>query len=207
MNNTSVESYLSEGCGRCELFRTPACKVHRWRPVLEAARAVVLEAGVTEAMKWGSPCYTLDGKNVAMLGALKESVMLGFFKGAALADPTGLLESPGPNSRFMRQLRFTSVDEVAARRAAIRSLIEQAMALERAGGRFVPAPVDETLPAELAARLDADPGLRAAFDALTPGRRRSHMLYIADAKKAETRAARVERCLPWIIAGKGYNER
>jgi uncharacterized protein YdeI (YjbR/CyaY-like superfamily) len=49
--------------------------------------------------------------------------------------------------------------------------------------------------------------LRAAFDALTPGRRRSHILYIADAKKAETRAARVDRCLPSITAGQGYNER
>ena len=121
MNRTSVDAYLRDGCGRCAHYRTPACKVRAWTPVLEALRAIAQASGLTETMKWGSPCYTLAGKNVLMAVAFKESCALQFFKGAALVDDAGLLESPGPNSRFGRFLRFLSVAEVKARRAVASS--------------------------------------------------------------------------------------
>jgi len=38
----------------------------RWRAELEALRAILLGSGLTEELKWGQPCYTLDGKNVAL---------------------------------------------------------------------------------------------------------------------------------------------
>ena len=72
MNRESVDAYLRDGCGRCEHYRTPACKVHLWTEALVALRQVVLEAGLEETMKWGSPCYTLGGKNVAMVVAQKD---------------------------------------------------------------------------------------------------------------------------------------
>ncbi len=207
MNRTSVDAYLRDGCGRCVHYRTPACKVRTWTPVLEALRAIAQASGLTETMKWGSPCYTLAGKNVLMVVAFKESCALQFFKGAALVDDAGLLESPGPNSRFGRFLRFRSVAEVTARRAVATRLIEQAMALERAGTKVVGAAAPEPVPDELARRLAADPALGRAFAALTPGRRRSHVLHISGAKQPETRARRVERCAPDILAGRGFNER
>ncbi len=61
--------------------------------------------------------------------------------------------------------------------------------------------------AELAGRLATDARLRRAFEALTPGRRRSHILHIGGAKQSETRARRVEKCAPVILAGRGFNER
>ena len=48
------------------------------------------------------------------------------------------------------------------------------------------------LPDDLAAALEAA-GLRAAFDALPPGRAKEHVRTVVDAKKAETRARRVEK--------------
>ncbi len=30
MNTTSVDAYLQDGCGRCEHYKTPQCKVHNW---------------------------------------------------------------------------------------------------------------------------------------------------------------------------------
>jgi uncharacterized protein YdeI (YjbR/CyaY-like superfamily) len=78
-------------------------------------------------------------------------------------------------------------------------------ALERAGAKVAPTPL-EPIPEELQRRLDADPALRRAFDALTPGRRRSHALHVAGAKQAETRERRVDRCAPVILAGRGFNE-
>ena len=207
MNNTSVDSYLQDGCGRCEHYKTPACKVHLWTNALVGLRELLLSSGLVEEMKWGSPCYTLGGKNVVMLMSFRESCALQFFKGAALVDDEGLLESPGPNSRFGRFLKFRSIEEVLARKAVTRRLVEQAILLERAGKQVVVASAPEPVPVELEQRLEADADLRRAFEALTPGRRRSHILHISGAKQSETRARRVDRCAPEILAGRGFNER
>jgi uncharacterized protein YdeI (YjbR/CyaY-like superfamily) len=62
------------------------------------------------------------------------------------------------------------------------------------------------LPEELAAKLDKTPALKRAFRALTPGRQRSHSIYIGQAKQAKTREARAEKCAQQILMGKGFNE-
>ncbi len=207
MNTTSVDAYLRDGCGRFEKYQTPACKVHKWTKALVALRALVLECGLTEEMKWGSPTYTLDGKNVVMIASFVDRCVLQFFKGAALEDPDSVLESPGENSRFVRFLPFRTEAEVMARRAVARRLVEQAIALERAGVEVEPEGAPEPVPAELAERLAADPALARAFAALTPGRRRSHVLHVSGAKQSETRARRAERCAADILAGRGFHER
>ncbi|MBX7098721.1 MAG: YdeI/OmpD-associated family protein [Myxococcaceae bacterium] len=207
MNTTSVDAYLRDGCGRCEKYRTPACKVHLWARPLEALRALVLESELVEEMKWGSPCYTLGGKNVLMIASFKEYCALQFFKGAALEDPDGVLESAGPNSQHVRFIKFRSGQDVAARKKAAKRLVAQAIELERAGGKVAPRSTPDAVPEELARRLAAQPALRRAFDALTPGRRRSHVLHVSGAKQAETRERRVDRCAEAILAGRGFNER
>lgn len=203
----NVDVYLRDGCGRCEHVRTPACKVLRWTAPLEVLRALLLRAGLEEAIKWGQPCYTLGGKNVALLASFKESVALSFFRGAALSDPEGLTEAAGPNARLARLVRFQSLAEVEAQLPALGRLVEEAIALERSGRRTTPPPAAEPLPAELQARLAADPALQRAFAALTPGRRRSHVLHVGGAQQTQTRARRAERCVPAILAGRGFNER
>jgi len=207
MNTTSVDAYLRDGCGRCDLYQTPACKVHRWTAILEGLRALVRASGLVEEMKWGSPCYTLDGKNVAMLVSLKDHCALQFFKGAALPDDAGELEAPGPNSRFVRLLAFRSLAELERRRARAAWFLDRAIAIERDGTPVVVPDAREPMPAELEQRLAADPALAVAFAALTPGRQRSHLLHISGAKQAETRERRVDRCAPDIAAGRGFNER
>ncbi len=207
MNTTSVDSYLQDGCGRCDLYRTPDCKVHRWTGGLQVMRELLLAAGLTEEMKWGSPCYTWAGKNVAMIVSFKESCALQFFKGAGLQDPEGKLESPGPNSHYGRFLRFRSSQEVSERRTQASQFIDQALALERAGVKLAAPTEREPMPAELEQRLATDPQLALAFAALTPGRQRSHILHIGGAKQADTRERRVERCAGEILAGRGFAER
>ena len=207
MNRESVDAYLRDGCGRCEHYQTPQCKVHAWTDALRALRVAALEAGLTETMKWGSPCYTLGDANVAMLVAFRESCAISFFQGAGRDDPEGSLEPPGPNSRFGRYFRFRSIDEIAARRGAIDRLLAQAVALARSGATLKVAAAAEPVPEELERVLAADPGLRRAFDALTPGRRRSHILHVSGAKQSETRARRAERCAPAIRDGRGFQER
>ncbi|MCB9507925.1 MAG: YdeI/OmpD-associated family protein [Myxococcales bacterium] len=207
MNRESVDAYLRDGCGRCAHYQTPACKVHPWVATLSTLRELLVAEGLDEEMKWGSPCYSLDGQNVASLVSLREHCALSFFRGAALADPNAELESPGPNSRHFRYLRFTTPDQVTARRDRVIEFVRAAIALTRAGIRIAPMDEPEPVPDELTARLDGDAELRAAFDALTPGRRRSHALYVGGAKQTATRERRAEQCVPKILEGRGFNER
>ena len=63
------------------------------------------------------------------------------------------------------------------------------------------------VPEELQARLNATPELKAAFEFLTPGRRKSYIFHVSGAKQEKTRAARAQKCVPMILSGRGFNER
>lgn len=53
------------------------------------------------------------------------------------------------------------------------------------------APREVAVPDDLAAALDADPGVRAAFDALPPSHRKEHVRAVTEAKRPETRQRRI----------------
>jgi len=178
----------------------------RWSAELAALRPVLLDCGLTEEIKWNKPCYRYDGSNIAILQEMKGFLALMFFKGALLNDPAGVLEMQGPNSRSARRIRFTSIDDVARLAGTVRAYVDEAIEMDKAGMEVVPA-VDLELVEELRNRLELDAALRAAFEALTPGRRREYHLYISGAKQAPTRVARVEKCVPMILAGKGFRDR
>lgn len=178
-----------------------------WRDELLALRALLLDSPLTEAFKWRSPVYTWRGANVAILWGFKDRAALGFFKGVLLDDPEGLLEAPGDNSRSSRGLNFTDTARIERLRPQIRALIASAIAVETAGLKVDFPKDDLDYPAELADRLDSDPAFRAAFEALTPGRRRGWVLHVSQPKQAATRLGRIERAAPRILAGKGMQDR
>ena len=177
----------------------------QWVEEMAALQPILLESGLTPEIKWGKPCYAHDGRNIAIFQPMKGFLSLMFFKGALLDDPAGLLRSQGENSRSAKRLELTSVDQVTEQAEIIKDYVADAIEVEVQGLTVEPAPELE-LCEELADRLEADPELRAAFDALTPGRRREYNLHISDAKKAETREARVDKCAPKILAGKGFRD-
>ncbi len=129
-----------------------------------------------------------------------------FFKGALLQDPMGVLEDQGPNSRSARRICITSVDDVTHMTDTIKAYVDEAIDVEEAGLELGPPPA-LVLVEELQHRLDEDPALKTAFESLTPGRQREYNLHFSDAKQAKTREARVERCTPRILAGKGFRDR
>ncbi len=179
----------------------------RWHAELAALRAILRDTPLVEEWKWRSPCYTLDGDNVALLWAFRDDCRLGFFKGVLLKDPEGVLVAPGENSRSARSLNFTDVAGIARMEPVIRAYLAEAMA-NAAAGLKVDFPKDDLdPPEELTAMLEADPDLLAAFDALTPGRRRGWILHFAQPKQSATRTARIEKAAPRILAGKGMHDR
>jgi uncharacterized protein YdeI (YjbR/CyaY-like superfamily) len=178
-----------------------------WQAELAALRALLLGCGLTGDFKWRSPVYTVDGGNVAILWGFKDHAGLGFFKGVLLNDGHGLLVPPGDNSRSVRMVKFTSVAEIAAAEIALKDYIRQAIGVETAGLKVALPKDDLPYPEELVARLEADPAFKAAFAALTPGRRRGYVLHVSQPKKSETRTARIEKSLPNVFAGKGFDGR
>ncbi|NNK90978.1 MAG: hypothetical protein HKO87_00975, partial [Acidimicrobiia bacterium] len=70
-------------------------------------RPVLLDAGLTEQIKWRKPCYSHEGANILILQEMKDFLAVMFFKGALLADPVGVLEDQGPISRSARRFRLT----------------------------------------------------------------------------------------------------
>ena len=178
----------------------------RWRDELAMLRSILLDCPVAEAFKWRSPCYTVDGGNVAILWGFKESCGLGLFKGVLLKDSSRLV-APGENSRSVRTARFTTVAEIAGQRDFLTACIHEAIAVEKPGLRVELAGDGLDVPAELVERLDGDPELKTAFDALMPGRQRGYALHFAQPKQSATRASRIEKCAPRILEGKGMHDR
>lgn len=178
----------------------------KWPDEMTALRPIMVDCGLDESIKWGKPCFSADGANIAIFQEMKAFLSLMFFKGALLDDPQGLLKSQGPNSRSAMRLEFTSVSEIQTQADAIRELIDDAIAVEASGEDLGPAPEPEWAP-ELTERMDADADFREAFHGLTPGRQREYNLHFSDAKKAETRSARIDKHYDKIMSGLGMRDR
>ena len=178
----------------------------RWSDEMAALRPILLGSGLAEEIKWGKPCFSHDGKNIAIVQEMKDFLALMFFKGALLTDAAGVLEDQGPNSRSARRIPFTSVADVERLAAAVGACVDEAIHVEAQGLSVGPAP-EPVFVAELRHRLEHDPDFRAGFERLTPGRQREYNLYFSAAKQAVTRAARVERCAERIRDGRGLRDR
>jgi uncharacterized protein YdeI (YjbR/CyaY-like superfamily) len=204
---TDIEDFFTKGCGRCDRFDTPDCSTRRWNDGLLALRALCRDAGLTETVKWGHPCYMHAGRNIAIMGAFRGDFRLTFFNAALMKDPEGILERQGPNTRHADAIRFTDNAQVARLAPVIAAYLAEAMGYAEAG---VTPPKEEAtldLPDELVEALDADPEMAEAFHALTPGRQKSWVIVLSSAKTAATRVARIAKARPAILAGKGAHDR
>jgi uncharacterized protein YdeI (YjbR/CyaY-like superfamily) len=166
---------------------------------------VLLGAGLEEDIKWGKPCFSHDGHNIAIIQEMNDFLSLMFFKGALLNDKSNVLVDQGPNSRSAKRIEFTSVQDVTKLTRTLKTLIKSAIDVEQAGLTVEPAPA-LVLVEELQQRLASDRKLKAAFEALTPGRQREYNLYISSAKQAKTRMDRLDTFAPKILAGKGFRD-
>ena len=180
-------------------------RVGAWQGEIRKLRAILLDCGLYEELKWGKPCFRFEGSNVAIIQPFKDRCALMFFKGALLRDTHGLLRSQGENTRSAMRLEFTG--EARIEKAVVKSYVDQAIAVEKAGLRVdFEADRELELPEELTRILRKDRRLAKAFESLTPGRRRGYVLHFRAAKRSETRTARIEKCAPRILAGRGMHE-
>ena len=182
-------------------------KAKKWREEFEKLRSIVLACGLTEELKWMHPCYTFENKNVVLIHGFKEYCALLFFKGALLKDARGILIRQTPHVQSARQIRFTNVQEIAKLERTLKEYVFEAVEVEKAGLKVeYKKTSDFKVPEEFQNKLNEIPALKAAFEALTPGRQRAYLFYFSQAKQSKTRASRVERYVPQILKGKGMDD-
>jgi len=192
---------------------TPSAKVDAfvdrakaWQGEIQKLRSILVDCGLEEDLKWGKPCFAFEGTNVAIIQPFKGHCSLMFFKGALLKDTRGLLRSQGENTQSALRLEFTS--EAQIKKAVVAPYVKEAIAVEKAGLKVdFKAKRELELPEELTRILKKDRKLAKAFSSLTPGRQRAYVLHVTGAKQSQTRTARIEKCIPQILAGKGMNDR
>ena len=177
----------------------------QWKDELIVIREILLDAGLTEEYKWAAPCYTYNAKNVLMVQPFKEYFALGFFNGAALTDPKGLLVKPGEHTRFGRQLKLTDSQDIVKKAAIIKKFIKEAITKDASTPIKAEAtPVIEV--EELKSVFKKNAALKKAFESLTPGRQRGYLIFFSAAKQSETRFARIEKYTNQILCGKGITD-
>jgi uncharacterized protein YdeI (YjbR/CyaY-like superfamily) len=179
----------------------------KWREEFALLRAIVLDCGLTEELKWGKPCYTFQDNNVVLIHGFKAYCAMLFIKGALLKDPKDILVQQTANVQAARQIRFTHIGEIVEMKTFLKDYIQAAIELEKAGLKVDFKKSSEfIIPEEFQNKLDAMPALKAAFDALTPGRQRAYILHFSAAKQSKTRVSRIEKWMPQILDGKGLDD-
>ena len=191
--NPKVDAYLN--------------KANKWREEFEKLRMIILDCGLAEELKWGKPCYMFQNSNIVIIQGFKEYCALMFFKGALLHNANGILVKIGENTQAARQIRFTNVREIAGMETILKACIYEAIEVEKAGLKVnLKKTAEFNVPSEFQNKLDENPVLKTAFDALTPGRQRAYILYFSSPKQSKTRESRVEKCIKQILVGKRLND-
>lgn len=182
-------------------------KAKQWKDEFQKLREIVLDCELTEDFKWMHPCYTYKNDNIVLIHGFKEYCALLFHKGALLKDPHKILIQQTENVQAARQLRFTSVEQIDEMQLIIKTYIDEAIEVEKAGLQIeFKKNTEYAIPEELQNKFVEIPDLKIAFEALTPGRQRGYLLYFSGAKQSKTRESRIEKYLPHILDGKGMDD-
>lgn len=179
----------------------------QWLDEYVKLRKIILSCGLTEELKWGVPCYSFENKNVVLMHGFKEYCAILFVKGALLKDAKGVLIQQTENVQAARQIRFTNAGEIAKMEPVLKAYINEAIKVEKSGLKVkFKKTKDFVIPEEFRDKLDKNPALKTAFNALTPGRQRAYIFYFSAPKQSKTRVARVEKFTKQILNGKGLND-
>jgi uncharacterized protein YdeI (YjbR/CyaY-like superfamily) len=177
-----------------------------WQESLNMLRELMLGLELEETVKWGTPVYCLDGKNVVGFANFKAYTGLWFYQGALLKDEQKkLFNAQEGKSNAIRQWRFSTADEIEEELDVLIAYVQEAMENTRQGKVFkAEKKKDFSIPEELMEAMQNDRFLKQAYDALSFSKRRDYAGYIGSGKKAETRKRRLDKCIPMIKDGKGF---
>ncbi len=182
-------------------------KNQKFREGIAQLREIALKTQLVETLKWGSPVYTIDNKNVLGIMAFKNHFGIWFFNGVFLSDPKGVLENAQEGkTKSMRHWRFKAISDIDE--AGVLEYIMEAIANQKKGLALKPSPKTEIIiPKLLLDALLENTTLNEQFNALTPYKQRDYCEYIAEAKQQKTKESRLNMIIPMISKGLGLNDK
>lgn len=172
-------------------------------------REILLATEVVETVKWGAPIYTVNGKNIAGLGAFKNFTAIWFFQGVLLNDPKmKLINAQEGKTQALRQWRFGSPEEIKSLEKLIKDYINEAIANQQQG-REIKARTSKPLivPEELKSVFENRPAVEKGFESFSLTRKREFTDYIHEAKREETKQKRLDKIITLIIGGIGLHDK
>ena len=180
---------------------------HSRQDILMVLRDLLKWSELTETIKWGAPCYSLNGKNVVGLGVFKEHVAIWFFQGALLKDEGNvLINAQSDKTKALRQWRFVNAEDLDEE--LIIAYINEAIENERQNRRVkISRNKKLIIPPELNEALSEDTNLRIAFAKFSLGKQREFANYIENAKQAKTKQSRLDKIIPMINNNIGLNDK
>jgi len=182
-------------------------KQTKWQDAYSELRTLALDCNLTEELKWGCPCYTVEKRNIILIHGFKDYCALLFMQGALLKDAKKMLVQQTENVQSARQIRFKNLEEILKNKTTVKAYIKEAIAIDKAGLKVeLKKTTEYNIPEEFQIVLKDMPQLKTAFQALTPGRQRGYLLYFSAPKQVKTRETRIEKYLQQILDGKGLDD-
>lgn len=181
-------------------------KINQWAKELELLSQILNKTELVETIKWGTPTYTHNGKNIVGFVGFKNHFTLWFYNGVFLKDPYKVLVSAQEKTKALRQWKFNSINEINEK--WILEYVNEAIQNSSEGKeikaeKFKSVPIPEHLQNE----FELDKNLKSAFEKLTPGKQKEYSLHIEEAKQEKTKLARIEKIKPMILSGIGLHDK
>jgi uncharacterized protein YdeI (YjbR/CyaY-like superfamily) len=172
------------------------------RPILRHFRDLVHSTidGAEEAVKWGMPHFTHNGKNVAGMAAFKAHC-------AVIVHGSG---RQGEGDGMGSYGKIASIEEMPDDTELAARLVEARERIDTAGSAVKRAPkpkpkAELAVPQDFAAALRDNPKARATFEDFPPSQQREYVAWVSEAKQDATRAKRLVTSLEWLAEGKRRN--
>jgi uncharacterized protein YdeI (YjbR/CyaY-like superfamily) len=177
------------------------------RPILSTIREIVHRGcpEVQEVIKWGVPHFEHRGL-LGGMAAFKRYAALGFWKGALMKDPHGLLGDDPKAS--MTGMRFARLEDLPPEKVLM-AYVQEAARLNEQGVKLPRGPKSRKeeipVPADFDQALAGNPRARETFEGFPPSHRREYLEWITEAKREETRRRRIATAVEWLVEGKPRN--
>jgi uncharacterized protein YdeI (YjbR/CyaY-like superfamily) len=173
------------------------------RPILKRLRRYVHEncPDCAETIKWSAPHFEYQGKMFCGMSAFKAHCAFGFWHPMMRGDGESL-DGMGQFGKIQSVADLPSEGDFA-------QIAQRAMKLVDEGVKPTPKPKKErvplVVPPELKAALAKKAAARKSFDAMTYSHQKEYIEWIAEAKREETRKARVAKAVEQIAEAKSLH--
>ena len=172
------------------------------KPILRHIRELVHKTipGAGEAVKWGMPHFTHNGKNIAGMAAFKAHCAVMVHGDGRQSESDGM----GSYGKLNSMKDLPNDSELAAKLVEARERIDtEGSAVKRVRK---PQPKAELpVPQDFEAALRENPKAGATFEGFPPSQRREYVEWVSEAKQDATRAKRLATSIEWLAEGKRRN--